>query len=71
MDPKQPSSERQARILIERHGCRLYRHGRAWRIVGPGVDILTCDLSAIHDADFHVPKAKRLLGRTGTHRSSS
>lgn len=52
MNREQEARERQARNLIERHGCRLYRHGRAWRIVGPGTDVLIADLAWLSVRDF-------------------
>jgi hypothetical protein len=52
MDRQQQARERQARNLIERHGCRLIQHGRVWRVVGPGTDVLIADLAWLSVRDF-------------------
>lgn len=44
--------ERAARELAERHGCRLLRHGKAWRVYGPQVDVLVADLQWLRDNDL-------------------
>ena len=50
------------RALVERNACCLAEQGRCWRIVGPGVDIVTVDLSTITEMDFPAAKARRVRG---------
>lgn len=45
-------AEARAREMAERHGCRLLRHGKAWRVCGPQVDVLAADLRWIRDNDL-------------------
>lgn len=61
MNREQEARERQARKLVERHGCRLYRHGRAWRIVGPFTDLLIDDLSWLSARDFEPLRVRDVL----------
>lgn len=41
-----------ARRLAQEAGARIYPFGRAWRVVGPTVDMLLSDLALLTDADF-------------------
>lgn len=45
-------AEARVRELAERHGCRLLRHGKAWRVYGPQVDVLVADLQWLRDNDL-------------------
>lgn len=51
---KEKHSQRieQARHLAESAGCTLYQQGKAWRIIGVGVDLLLTDLRHLHPADL-------------------
>ncbi|MCO5109200.1 MAG: hypothetical protein M9907_19255 [Burkholderiaceae bacterium] len=44
--------EQQARTLAASFGARIYPFGRAWRVVGPSVDILIHDLRYLRREDF-------------------
>jgi len=41
-----------ARRLAERAGARIYPIGRAWRVVGPTIDVMVADLASLNEADF-------------------
>lgn len=40
------------RAEAERRGLRVEPHGKAWRIHGPGVDILTCALHEVNVSEL-------------------
>lgn len=52
------SDHERARQMAEAAGARIYRHGCAWRVVGPTVDVLITDLSLLRPNDFVVPAAR-------------
>lgn len=41
-----------ARALAASFGARVYPQGKAWRVVGPSVDILIHDLRFLRPEDF-------------------
>ncbi len=50
----------QAVALAERFSARIYPHGRAWRVVGPTIDMMISDLAQLRESDFHL-----VAGRPG------
>lgn len=42
----------QAVALAERFSARIYPHGKAWRVVGPTINVLVADLAMLREADF-------------------
>lgn len=38
--------------LAERMNLRVLPHGNVWRVTGPGVDLLLCDLHTLLPADL-------------------
>jgi hypothetical protein len=44
--------EQQAHDLLAKHHCRAVRRGKGWHVVGPGVDLLVCDLGRLTKADL-------------------
>ena len=44
--------EIRARMIVQEAGCKLRPHGAAWRIVGPGVDLLLSDLRSLRPSDL-------------------
>lgn len=42
----------QARQLAASAGCSLYQANKAWRVIGPGVDLLLADLRHLHPSDL-------------------
>lgn len=50
--PRVPQVPEQARALLERGRCKVYRFGVAWRVVGPGVDVLLADLAYLRAPDL-------------------
>lgn len=58
---KKPTpAEREARVraLIRERGLSLERHGRAWRIYGLNVDLLTRDLALLDERDLRPERAR-------------
>ena len=43
---------RMAMAEIQRRGLNVIQQGEAWRIYGPGVDLLICDLSVLDPASL-------------------
>lgn len=52
MRPDPLSTEIRIRMLAQRHRCRVLPFGRAWRVVGPGVDLLLADLVSLRPSDL-------------------
>lgn len=55
---KQAQRIEQARQLAESAGCSLYQARKAWRVIGPGVDLLLADLRHLHPSDLQ-PASRR------------
>jgi hypothetical protein len=57
---KPTPAEREARVraLIRERGLSLERHGRAWRIYGLHVDLLTRDLALLDERDLRPERAR-------------
>lgn len=47
-----PEREARVRALIAARGAKIYPKGKAWRIVGPGVDVTVADLGLVRAEDF-------------------
>ena len=41
-----------AHALAAQHGAQIHPKGKAWRVVGPTVDMLVSDLANLSKADF-------------------
>jgi hypothetical protein len=55
------------RRLCEQRGIRIIPRGRAFHVVGPGVDILCADLRTVSESDLTPAK---LLSRTTPERTA-
>lgn len=51
---RRPQVDHEARVraLAQERGAKLTRRGAVWHIVGPTIDIRTCDLSWVRADDF-------------------
>lgn len=47
-----PEVPAEVAALLERGHCRAYRFGAAWRVRGPGVDLLIADLHFLRAPDL-------------------
>ena len=61
---KRMITDEMMRSEIAAAGCKVIRHGVAWRVVGRGVDALCSDLQALSKSDL-APAANTWLRNEG------